>query len=661
MISHNLVVRRVSLVLLVVWIALLAVEFARRELGRRAPERVSDLEPQSGAGEDQAVSVHKGFVYSDTVGGAPSFRIAAREAVEYASGWYEFHDVQVSLYSQGKVAYGLRTERMRYEPSRHEAETLGPAEVSLQGGIAIRSGGFTLGGVTRLVESQGPVTFAGPTWGGIAESARCSLDRDTFDLLGGVSVTWRSDPTTLAPSVVLLAPRLSYERAQALVRCPDGVTILRGKMQLEAARGEVQLSGAEGDLRRIGFTGPVRIEGTLEDGSTLDGLAGDAEVSFLGNDRLRVTAEPAATTGWASMRWEQARDLWRELSAWRIVGEGSRTAWDWLEGQGRACTAEVGGEEGPRRVEATRMRIDFKDGEPEVAHANDAVRIEIGDDTAEGEELALSLATKSFTLLPAEGGRVLLTSPDGTSECDRLSGTAGGGVVAQGQVVGLIAHGSLGGPSDVPVRFAAGSATALGHGSRVVMEGDARIWQGARLLRADRLDYDRDHEVVSGQGNVLTTARAVASSGEVRDLEIRSRELRYDREVGEATYQGDVTMVEARGQAACQRLVATTDAKGNLILTTLEGGVTLGDKASGRVVTGQRARYLVEEGFVEIWGSPVLVQDAAGDQVKAAHLEWRRPTNAIVVVGSEDNPTETHYHQPPVKPSASPKPVGGKS
>ena len=660
MTSHNLVIRRTSIALLAAWTAVLAVEFARREFGRRAPERVSDIETQPGSGEDQAVSVHKGFVYSDTLGGAPSFRIAAREAVEFASGWYEFRSVQVSLYHQGEVAYGLRTERLRYEPLNHEAQTLGPAEISLQGGIAVRAGGFTLGGVNRIVKSEGPVTFAGPTWGGIAESAVCSLDHDTFDLLGGVSVTWRSDPATLAPSVVLLAPRLSYERAQAVVRCPDGATLLRGKMQLRATRAEVQLAGAEGDLRRLAFSGPVHIDGTLDDGSALDGLAGDTEVTFLANNRLRVAADPAPGNGWATLQWEQAREEWREFAAWRVVGEGSRTAWEWLEGQGQACAVETGGEEGPRSVEAARMRVEFRNGEPEVAHAQEAVRIDIGDNTARGEDLSLSMATRSFTLLPAPGKRVLLASPDGTSECDRLTGTAEGGVVAQGQVVGVVERASLGGSSETPVRFAAESATSLGHGSRLVMEGDARLWEGARLVRADRLDYDRDREVVTGQGGVLTTAPGKGASGDAGNVEIRARDLHYDRNAGEAIYQGDVKMTEARGQAACQRLVATTDAKGNLVLAELENGVVLTDNTSGRVVSGQRARYLVEEGFVEIWGDPVLVKDAAGDQVKAQHLQWRRPTNTVVVLGTEDNPSETHYHQQPVKASPSPTREGRK-
>jgi lipopolysaccharide export system protein LptA len=654
--SHNLVIRRASIGLLSIWIAVLTVELVQRELGGRAPERVPDIGTQVGAGGDQPVRVHKGFIYSDTLGGVPSFRIAAREAVEYASGWYEFRDVQVSLYHQGEVAYGLLTDRLRYEPSKHQAQTLGPAEVSLQGGIAVRAAGFTLGGINRLLESEGPVTFAGPSWGGVAESAHCSLERDSFELVGGVSVTWRSDPATMSPSVVLLAPRLSYERSQAVVRCPDGVTLLRGRMQLQATGAEVQLAGAEGELRRLSFVGPVRIDGTLDDGSELGGLAGNTEVNFLPGNRLRVAAEPAPTTGWAAMQWEQARAEWREFAAWRVVGEGSRTAWDWLEGQGHACAVDVRTDENPRRVESTRMRIDFKAGQPEVAHAHESVRIDLGDGAAQGEELAFSMATRTFTLLPAAGGRVLLSSPDGTSECDRVTGTEGGGVVAQGQVVGVIERGSLGTASETPVRFAAGSATALGQGSHLVMEGEARLWQGTRLIRADRLEYDREHEMVTGNGAVLTTARSENKSGKAEDVEIHARELHYDRNAGEATYQGDVTMVEPRGQAACQRLVALTNAKGNLVLATLEDGVRLSDKTSGRVISGQRARYLVDDGFVEIWGKPVLVQNATGDQIKAEHLQWRRPTNTVVVLGTEDNPSETQYHQPPAKASPSPGP-----
>ncbi len=67
---------------------------------------------------------------------------------------------------------------------------------------------------------------------------------------------------------------------------------------------------------------------------------------------------------------------------------------------------------------------------------------------------------------------------------------------------------------------------------------------------------------------------------------------------------------------------------------------------------------LVPEGLFEIWGKPVLVKEPGGDQVKADHLEWHRGSNTVVVLGAEDNPSETLYH--PHQPSPTPGPRGRK-
>jgi lipopolysaccharide export system protein LptA len=134
--------------------------------------------------------------------------------------------------------------------------------------------------------------------------------------------------------------------------------------------------------------------------------------------------------------------------------------------------------------------------------------------------------------------------------------------------------------------------------------------------------------------------------------------MRYDRTAGVATYEGDVTLEDPQAEASCQRLVATMDAAGNLVLANLDGGVTLLDRTTARVMTGQKARLLVEEGFFEMWGNPVLVKEPSGNQVKANHLQWQRAANTVVVLGAEDNPSETLYH--PTKPAATPRPQGRK-
>ncbi|MCU0292398.1 MAG: hypothetical protein MUF10_10500, partial [Thermoanaerobaculaceae bacterium] len=46
----------------------------------------------------------------------------------------------------------------------------------------------------------------------------------------------------------------------------------------------------------------------------------------------------------------------------------------------------------------------------------------------------------------------------------------------------------------------------------------------------------------------------------------------------------------------------------------------------------------------EMWGSPVLVREPDGNQIKGDRLEWHRRTGTVVVVGGEDSPSETLYH-----------------
>jgi lipopolysaccharide export system protein LptA len=645
--------RRLSLILLFLWVAVLVGTYLQRHFRRQPQTEPVDVEATAKEGQEQPVRVHKGFVYSDTLGIEPNFRIAAREAIEFSSGWYEFHDAQVSLYHEGRVAYGLLCDGLRFNPERHEAQTLGHAEVSLSGGIAMRASGFSLRGADRILESNGPVTFAGPGWGGLAGGTRSSLEKNTMELLDGISITWRD--VAASTSTILLAPRLVYDRHSSLARFPEGLTVLRGSLDAKAALAEIQLTGPEGALRKLSLEGPVLVDGTLEDGTDLQARAGRTELEAVADGRYRLTVEPASSTGWVAVRVADPRTGWREFHAWRVVGERTRTEWDWLEGQGLACGEELEKNEDPRRVQAASMRLVFDGGQPRVVRATEDVRVETGDQWAEGGMLEYSMGSRSFTLLPAGGQRVLLGGPDSTAWCDRLQGDAAGAVVANGHVIGMLQRSGLMGQSKAPVRFAAAAASATQGGEHVWLEGDARLWQGDRLVRADRLDYERAQEVVTGRGDVLTTGRTVDSTGPGPEYQVRARQVRYERNAGVATYEGDVTLEDPQADASCQRLVATLDAKGNLVLADLDGGVTVRDRATARVMTGQKARLTVENGFFEIWGNPVLVKEPSGNQVKANRLQWQRTSNTVLVLGAEDNPSETLYH--PTKTVPAPKPV----
>jgi len=128
--------RRVSLLLLLVWLGVVAASFLRRQIDRRPPTGKVEIDDGSAAAGDQPVRVHKGFVYTDTVGVEPNFRVAADQTVEFASGWFELRDVELTLYHGGEVAYGLTAKRARL--NRRSARRSPPATCGCRSGAGLQ-------------------------------------------------------------------------------------------------------------------------------------------------------------------------------------------------------------------------------------------------------------------------------------------------------------------------------------------------------------------------------------------------------------------------------------------------------------------------------------------------------------------------------------------
>jgi lipopolysaccharide export system protein LptA len=648
--------RRFSALLLIAWIGVLVGLFVRGQLQRGAGvTRAGEQAGNEDEGGDRAVRVHKGFVYADTLGIEPNFRIATRETVQFASGWYELRDIEVSMYHRGEVAYGLVAEKARFNQKLREAHATGGAQVSLGSGVVVRAHGFVFRGGERVLESTGPVTFAGAGWGGVGGGMRCTLADNHVEIVGGVSLAARDDDGG-APSLVLLAPTAHYSRGESVVTFPAGLTVLRGGLRLRGAGAAVYIDEAASTLVRAALTGPVHVDGPLEGGGDVDASAGDTTFEPLAGGRYRVTAEPAPLLGWVQARWRDVGGGWKEAAAWRLVGEGSETAWEWLEGQGRACALDVPPREEPSLLESDRLRVEFSAGRPHTAVATGAVEITSGRRRAAGERLETSIAGGTFALTPAPGERVVMSAPEGEARCDRLDGDRVRGATARGQVVGQLNEAAAPGSSEGPVSFAAGSATLEASGSRIVLDGEARLWQADRIMRADRLEYLRDGEQVLGRGQVLTTARQRDASGEGAEVRVRSRAFDFSRVTNIAVYEGDVVLEDPRAESTCQRLVASLGRGGEVLLATLEGGVVIKERGNARSLQGQRARLSPPEDVFEVWGSPVVAQEPSGNQIKGEHLRWLRGTDSVEIVGGADKPTETLYH--PDKPIATRGPAG---
>lgn len=653
MTAWRVLLRRGSVILLLTWLVVLAAVFVDRQLGSKRSREDEPSPPPFDSSGERPVRIQKGVEFNQTYGPELSFRIAASEGAEYESGWAELSGVQVTFYSEGKVAYGLTAGKGRFHVASKEARTLGETLLSLRGGIAVRSAGFTYKGSDLVLESDGAVALAGPGWAGVAQRARAQLKEDVVELDGGVSLGFRREGG--AGSFVLLAPRVRYERKLAMVLFPEGLELLHEGLTATAAGARLQLADEEGELRRMDLQGPVRLAGRLPDGGPVEGEAGDVTVERLTGGRLRLTAGAMAQPGWVRVRWLDETFGWQELGAWRLVGEGTPEAWEWLEGQGQACGFQLAvPREGARRVEAERLRLNFEGGRPASSTAIDRVQVEAGTRWARGGSLEAALSTRAFIMLPASSQRVTIGAPELDAWCDRLEGAADGTITARGKVGGVFRRAAQDKPQQPPVRFASGVAELPPAGGSVVLSADARVWQQDRLIRAERLQYDTGADLMTGEGQVLTRAPLGDGGANASELVVRSRRMVYRRGAGEMVYEGAVEVEDVRGRARCGTLAVQLDEAGKARAVELDGGVTLTELETGRTLTGQRARLTVAEDLFEMWGTPVLVQEKDGNQIKGNRLVWRRRTGNVVVTGGEDSPSETLYH--PAERTVTPTP-----
>ncbi len=633
------VIRRASAFLLVLWLGVLVASLALRQWRRPSPQPLPDVGANRSSDQEPAVRVHKGFVYSDTVGIEPNFRIAARETFEFASGRLELHDVEVTLYDRGEVAYGMAADTANLYPARREAEALGNAHLSLGSGIAARANGFVLKGPARLFESTGSVAFAGRGWGGTAAVARGSLADNTIALEGGVSVVFRRSESP----TVLLTPAAHYDRRRATLELPQGLDLLWGDLLARAARASLLLAAPEGEVRRLVLEEPVTVGGRLGDGTELSFSSGRVELAGVGAQRLRFVAE-AAPSGWASLHWQDGSGTHWEFSAYRLAGEVEKRGASWVEGQGLACLSQSGADLLARRVEARQVRVELVAGRPNGATASEQVRLADGSSWAEGETFQYSRQTESYTLAGGPS-RVRVAGQGFSATCDTVEGGRDGRLVARGRVVGRVERASPADPQAPPVNFASDRASTGSRGDDpILLEGDARVWQGERLIRAERLEYHRGSGALRGSGQVITVATFDRGSEGAEEATVRARAVTYEQPAGQVSYDGDVQLLNPQATIDCQRLVARMDGAGNITHAVLSGGVRIVDTASGRAVEGLRAEFDPTADVLDIWGMPVLVREPAGNQLKASHFRWYRSTGTFVVVGEEDNPTEALYH-----------------
>jgi len=250
---------------------------------------------------------------------------------------------------------------------------------------------------------------------------------------------------------------------------------------------------------------------------------------------------------------------------------------------------------------------------------------------------------------PTGPERVLLLFSKGRVSCDQGQiFNREGRAEARGNVQGIIRDFALMGAGEEeegsePAHFAAEILDVTEDGGVFHLRENTRLWQGQSLLIADDVVYRKDPPSIHAAGHVRTTVPASQLNLEGdpgADVVVVARSLDYDEASGTVVYRGNVRYSDPEHTLSAAEISLFLDENNQVTAVEAIGSVELIELATGRRMTGQRARREVSTQMVTIEGSPVRLSDPSGNVVSGSSLTWNQADGTVSVAGG----TETIYY-----------------
>lgn len=182
---------------------------------------------------------------------------------------------------------------------------------------------------------------------------------------------------------------------------------------------------------------------------------------------------------------------------------------------------------------------------------------------------------------------------------------------------------------------------------KIHYEGNAVAWQGANRVEADRLDIDRDRQVMEAHGKVVSQfvdkskGKGKPSTATIFTV-VRAPDLVYSDETRVAEYTGGVVLKRPDLSVTGNRIRAFLKDSGedsSLDKAYAEGAVKIVSTAQKRTRTGtsEHAEYYTgEEKVILEKGDPLLVDSLKG-KTQGRQLTWFANDDRLIVNGVDKN------------------------
>lgn len=322
--------------------------------------------------------------------------------------------------------------------------------------------------------------------------------------------------------------------------------------------------------------------------------------------------------------------------------------------------AKNGKPQPPTITTSKEFRADFDPKTHQMSRLEQTTnfRYEEGERKAQSDKATLEQATNMMTLT----GSARVTDTGGSASADQIvMNQKTGDFDADGHVSSTRLPDKKGQPSsamlnnDEPLQAKANKMTARENNMVIHYEGNAVAWQGANRIQADRLDIDRDDEVLKASGQVVSqfvdkakkdkNGKSVA--GQTTGFTVvRAPEMTYTEEERTAVYKGGVVLNRPNLNVRSRELTAylkDKDADSSLDKAFAEGAVTIVQTAPGRLRTGtsDHAEYYAdEEKIILEKGQPKFVDSLEGT-TEGTKLTYYMNDDRLLVNGVESKRSKT--------------------
>ncbi len=531
--------------------------------------------------------------------------------------------------------------------------------------------------------------------------------------LTAVSMRINKDPRLVIfehPEAHTATQRFSAQETRLFLRADNTVdrAVSNGEVKLErvgkssaqvqAGQLTLQMAPKESRLQNAVFSGDVRWESSGDDG--VQGRAAQVELNFAGKNVLttvRTSGDVRLVQHHNQQGNADGQDVEVNASAISFfLGNGRHLERAETSGKAQVTLRTEG--ESPEQTVVTAGRFTVKcdrRGRPSSMQGAPDARVAITSPgqparTSSSNQIAASFhpgsgieaIVQQGNVVYADGDRKAWAGEARYTPADRMLRLTGsprvveggitiaassirlnrgtGDAVAEGEVKTTYSdlteqpNGAMLAASD-PIHVTARTMTAHSATAIAVYAGGARLWQGANVIVAPTIEFDRDHRSVVARGAggqpVSTVLVQADKEGQLIPVTITSARLGYIDNERQVHFTGGVTVKGADLTITARQmdvlLQTRTQGKDNQSLAgngKLDRIVAKGDVVivqPQRKATGDQLTYVSAEDKLVLIGGPPSIFDAEHGKITGVSLTYFRHDDRVLVEGNNSSPAVT--------------------